>query len=73
MNSNVFFRVHRGYDFSKSGFGPRTIILCDQVTSFVTFMHLAFMLNVTSVFIQTTKFHSSSLGVSVRRNIMLAV
>jgi hypothetical protein len=27
--------THRGVDFSKSGFGPRTIILCDQVCTLV--------------------------------------
>lgn len=26
-----FFSFYRAYDFSKSGFGPRTVILCDQV------------------------------------------
>lgn len=25
------FSYGRGYDFSKTGFGPRTVILCDQV------------------------------------------
>jgi hypothetical protein len=31
LDISLVFVLCRGYDFMRSGFGPRTIILCDQV------------------------------------------
>lgn len=56
--------ISRGYDFSKSGFGPRTVILCDQVVFMASPMDLIVVYYILNkVFIIS----------SVKRNIMWAV
>lgn len=49
--------ICRGYDFSKSGFGPRTVILCDQVLFMASLIDLnveSYTLNIVS-FLQCEK------------------
>lgn len=54
----------RGYDFSKTGFGPRTVILCDQVV---------FMASPNDSNVEYYILNNGFLLSSVKRNIMSAV
>lgn len=62
------FEICRAHDFSKSGFGPRTVIICDQVL-----FHFVIILPYVSFkylwFINIIRFSFSS----VRKSTMLAV